>query len=223
MSKCVLEKNPGLPLQIWDVYYLPSTLGKTLLWSATGGGGLHRLQTFVFAAAKNQRIQIMLGFRAVHLMMPAMTAALRGGGNDEDGSARDAQLVDSRGQEAEASTQKPASEQESNGKKAALADFLLGEGNADLGRRDAAMAFGVVALPLRPHGWHRRCMTSLLSSLSTGGLVLGCAFLFVFRFLQGLIWWNPLFSAESAEFCGTHVGIKSFQGKIDLFPNPTES
>jgi hypothetical protein len=100
MSKCILEKDPGLPSQIWDVYYLPSTLGKTLLWSATGGGGLHRLQTFVFAVAKNQRIPIMLRFRAVHLMMPAMTAALRGGGNNEDGSARDgsardAQLVDS--------------------------------------------------------------------------------------------------------------------------------
>ena len=160
--------------------------------------------------------------------VPAMTTALRGGGNDEDGSTRDgstrdAQLVDSRGREMEASTQKPASKREAHGKKAALVDFLLVEGNPDLGRRDAAMAFGVVALPLRPHGWHRRCMTSLLSSLSTGGLVLGCAFRFVFRFLQGLIWWNPLLSAESAEFCGTHVGIKSFQRKIDLFRNPTES
>ena len=31
------------------------------------------------------------------------------------------------------------------------------------------------------------------------------------------------FSAESAEFHGTHVGIKSFQGKIYLFRNPMES
>ena len=31
------------------------------------------------------------------------------------------------------------------------------------------------------------------------------------------------FFAESAEFRGTHIGIKSFQGKINLFQNPTES
>jgi len=37
MSKCVLKKDPGLPSQIWDVYYPPSTLGTTLLWSATVG------------------------------------------------------------------------------------------------------------------------------------------------------------------------------------------
>ena len=59
------------------------------------------------------------------------------GGDDEDGSARDGnvrdgELVDSRGREAEASTQKPASERETNGRKAALADFLLGLGNPDL-------------------------------------------------------------------------------------------
>ena len=59
------------------------------------------------------------------------------GGDDEDGSTRDGnvrdgELVDSRGREAEASTQKPASEREANGRKAALADFLLGLGNPDL-------------------------------------------------------------------------------------------
>ena len=37
MSKRVLKKDPGLPSQIWDAYYPPSTLGTTLLWSAAGG------------------------------------------------------------------------------------------------------------------------------------------------------------------------------------------
>jgi hypothetical protein len=98
------------------------------------------------------------------------------GGNDKDGSARDGsardgELVDSRGQEVEASTQQPASEREANGRKSALADFLLELGNPDLGRHDAAMAFGVVAPPLRRRGRHRRCMTSSSSSSSPGGLV----------------------------------------------------
>jgi hypothetical protein len=52
---------------------------------------------------------------------------------------------------------------------------------------------------------------------------LGCAFCFVFWFLTGLIFRNLRSSADSAEFCGTHVGIKSFQGKINSFRNPTES
>jgi len=52
---------------------------------------------------------------------------------------------------------------------------------------------------------------------------LGCAFHFVFRFLTGLIFWNPRNSADYFQFCGTHVRIKSFQGKINLFRNPTES
>ena len=53
---------------------------------------------------------------------------------------------------------------------------------------------------------------------------LGCAFRFLFRFPSGLIFWNLFFfPAESAEFHGTHIGIKSFQGKINLFRNPTES
>jgi hypothetical protein len=34
---------------------------------------------------------------------------------------------------------------------------------------------------------------------------------------------ESVFFAESVEFCGTHVGIKSFQGKINLFRNQTES
>jgi hypothetical protein len=94
-------------------------------------------------------------------------------GSARDGSARDGELVDSRGREAEASTQQPASEREANGRKAALADFLLllGLGNPDLGRHDAVMAFGVVAPPLRRRGRHCRCMTFSSSSSSPGGLV----------------------------------------------------
>jgi hypothetical protein len=96
------------------------------------------------------------------------------GGDDEDGSARDGsardgELVDLRGREAEASTQQPASKREANGRKAALTDFLLGLGNPDLGRHDAAMAFGVVA---RRCGRHRRCMTYSLLSSSPGDLLL---------------------------------------------------
>jgi hypothetical protein len=37
MSKRVFKKDPGLPSQIWDRYYPPSTLGTTLLCSAAGG------------------------------------------------------------------------------------------------------------------------------------------------------------------------------------------
>ena len=48
----------------------------------------------------------------------------RGGDNEDgsvrDGSARDGELVDSRGREAEASTQQPASEREANGRKLPL-------------------------------------------------------------------------------------------------------
>ena len=74
------------------------------------------------------------------------------GGDDEDGQ--------------------PASKREVNGRKAALVDFLLGLGNPDdLGRHDAAMAFEVFAPLLHCCGRHRRCMTSLSSSLSPGGLV----------------------------------------------------
>ena len=98
------------------------------------------------------------------------------GGNGKDGSARDGsagdgELLDLRGREAEASMQQTASEQEVNGRKASLTDFLLGLGNPDLGRHDDALAFGVVAPPLRRRGRHRRCMTSSLSSSSPGGLV----------------------------------------------------
>ena len=52
MSKCILKKDPGLPLRIWDAYYPPRTLRTTLLWSAAGGGASYRVQAFVFAEAK---------------------------------------------------------------------------------------------------------------------------------------------------------------------------
>ncbi len=79
MSKCILKKDPSLPLRMWDAYHPPNTLG-TLLLSAAGGRGSHRLQTFVFAWAKNQPSHVMLLVWAVNLRTPATTAALRGGG-----------------------------------------------------------------------------------------------------------------------------------------------
>ena len=45
-------------------------------------------------------------------------------------------------------------------------------------------------------------------------LALGCTF----RFFSVPVW--PHFSADFFRFRGTHVGIKSFQGKINLFGNP---
>ena len=43
---------------------------------------------------------------------------------------------------------------------------------------------------------------------------------FFFRFLTGLIFWNPQISAYYFRFRGKHIGIKSFQqGKINLFQN----
>ena len=48
---------------------------------------------------------------------------------------------------------------------------------------------------------------------------LGCAFRLEFRFLPVLIFRNSGYSAEFPEFRGTHVGIKSFQGKINLLRN----
>jgi hypothetical protein len=47
-----------------------------------------------------------------------------------------------------------------------------------------------------------------------GGL--GCAFRPVFRFIPVLIFRNSGFSAEFPDSGGTHTGIKSFQGKINL-------
>ena len=49
--------------------------------------------------------------------------------------------------------------------------------------------------------------------------MLGCAFRFVFQFIPVLIFRNFGYFAEFLEFRGTHVGIKSFQGKINLLQN----
>ena len=43
--------------------------------------------------------------------------------------------------------------------------------------------------------------------------MLGCAFRPVFRFIPVLIFRNSGFSAEFPDSGGTHIGIKSFQGK----------
>ena len=48
---------------------------------------------------------------------------------------------------------------------------------------------------------------------------LGCAFRFVFRFLPGVNFRNPRNSAAFPDSVGTHVGIKSFPGKINLVQN----
>jgi hypothetical protein len=55
---------------------------------------------------------------------------------------------------------------------------------------------------------------------NTSGL--GCAFRFLFRFHPGLIFRNPHFSADYFRLRGTHIEMKSFQGKINLFWNPPE-
>ncbi len=49
--------------------------------------------------------------------------------------------------------------------------------------------------------------------------LLGCAFRPVFRFILVLIFRNSGFSAEFPDSGGTHIGIKSFQGKINLLRN----
>jgi hypothetical protein len=48
---------------------------------------------------------------------------------------------------------------------------------------------------------------------------LGCAFQFLFWFLLGLLFRNSGYSSEFPDSGGTHVGIKSFQGKINLLRN----
>jgi hypothetical protein len=125
MSRRVLKKDPGLPSQIWDAYYPPSTLG-TLFWSAAGGEARTGCRP---SSSLKQKIDDFIS-------CPAMAAALRGGatammaarggrsglktdggsierggddkdgsardgsardGSARDGSARDGELVDSRG------------------------------------------------------------------------------------------------------------------------------
>ena len=51
---------------------------------------------------------------------------------------------------------------------------------------------------------------------------LGCAFRFLFRFRPDLIFRNPQVSADYFRVRGTHIGIKSFQGKTNLFRNSPE-
>ena len=60
---------------------------------------------------------------------------------------------------------------------------------------------------------------SIYQTDQKGTLYLGCAFRLVFRFLPVLIFRNSRYSAEFPEFRGTHVGIKSFQDKINLVRN----
>ena len=62
-----------------------------------------------------------------------------------------------------------------------------------------------------------RAMLSADSSrddhLAASHVVLGCAFRPVFRFIPVLIFRNSGCSAEVPDSGGTHIGIKSFQGK----------
>jgi hypothetical protein len=57
---------------------------------------------------------------------------------------------------------------------------------------------------------------ALAKGVLTVALTLGCAFRPVFRFIPVLIFRNSGFSAEFPDSGGTHTGIKSFQGKINL-------
>ena len=61
---------------------------------------------------------------------------------------------------------------------------------------------------------------TMVNSVLVFGPDLGCAFRFLFRFfLPGLIFRNSRYSAKFPDSGGTHVGIKSFQGKINLLRN----
>jgi hypothetical protein len=66
---------------------------------------------------------------------------------------------------------------------------------------------------------HPLCINQTWHPSRGSPLSLGCAFRFVFRFLLGLIFQNSGNSTEFPEFRGTHVRIKSFQGKINLLRN----
>ena len=67
--------------------------------------------------------------------------------------------------------------------------------------------------------------TTARGRTATGGMTtatgdtLGCAFCFVFRFLPGVIFWNPRISAAFPDSVVIYVRIKSFQGKINLVRN----
>jgi hypothetical protein len=69
VSKRVLQKDPGLPLQIWDAYYPPSTLGTTFCGLPLGGGARTGCRP---SSSQKQKIDEFIS-------CPAMAAALRGG------------------------------------------------------------------------------------------------------------------------------------------------
>ena len=73
--------------------------------------------------------------------------------------------------------------------------------------------------PSRPSQCPRRFLSTSTSPSSQPWLCIP----FLFRFRPGLIFRYPPVSADYFRFHGTHIGIKSFQGKINFFRNPTES
>jgi hypothetical protein len=73
-------------------------------------------------------------------------------------------------------------------------------------------AFSVILNAVRP----ARFALSMAISPYFERVRLGCAFRPVFRFIPVLIFRNSGFSAEFPDSGGTHTGIKSFQGKINL-------
>jgi hypothetical protein len=82
--KVSLRRNPVCPHGSGMRIILPTPLGQ-LFCGLLLCGSLHRLQTFVFAAEKNRRIHVSSRTRSMHLRTPAMTTALRGGGDDNSG------------------------------------------------------------------------------------------------------------------------------------------
>jgi len=68
---------------------------------------------------------------------------------------------------------------------------------------------------------HVRSMVHLRRKAQTNDVAyeLGCAFRPAFRFRPVVIFRNSGSSAEFPKFRGTHIGIKSFQGKINLLLN----
>ena len=79
---------------------------------------------------------------------------------------------------------------------------------------------GVAPAVARPRGrGPGRSRTLPIGPPARAPPALGCAFRLAFRFLPVLIFRNSGYSAEFPEFRGTHVGIKSFQGKIYLVRN----
>jgi hypothetical protein len=103
---------------------LPTPLGQ-LFCGLPLGGGLHRLQTFFFAAAKNDQFMSRCALaldpqvaRMRHLafMDAGDYCGVEREGNN-DGSTMEGELAKLRGQEVEASMHQPASQREANGRK----------------------------------------------------------------------------------------------------------